>query len=295
MSNTYNLNLLTETSLEEALKQATGPIEFNMTNDYMFRAVLQSNKKVLRGLVCSLLHLKKEEVRNVEITNPIQLGKTIDSKDFILDIHILLNNNSLVNLEMQVQNFHNWPERSLSYLCRSFDNLNKGDNYIKVKPAVHIGILDFDPFPQYPEFYGSYRMLNEINHHLYSDKFTLRVLSLKHIELATDNDKLWEIDHWAHLFKVKTWEELKMLADKEPDFIELSKEMFKQHADETIRDQCRAREDAEARERATKRWIEELTLENEALTSEMEHYKKLLKEHNISINNNAKSGEMQGE
>lgn len=36
-----------------------------MTNDYMFRAVLQSDNKVLRGLICSLLHLAESEVSAV--------------------------------------------------------------------------------------------------------------------------------------------------------------------------------------------------------------------------------------
>ena len=31
------------------LQSATGNIPYNMTNDYMFRAVLQSNNKVLKG------------------------------------------------------------------------------------------------------------------------------------------------------------------------------------------------------------------------------------------------------
>ena len=62
--------------------EATGEIPYNMTNDYIFRAVLQKNEKVLRGLVASLLHLNPEEIQ-VEITNPIKLGSTIVNKDFL--------------------------------------------------------------------------------------------------------------------------------------------------------------------------------------------------------------------
>jgi len=35
------------------LEQATGEIRYNMTNDYMFRYILQKNKKVLKGLISS--------------------------------------------------------------------------------------------------------------------------------------------------------------------------------------------------------------------------------------------------
>ena len=35
-------------------KNATGNIPFNMTNDYMFRALLQSSKGTLKGIVCAV-------------------------------------------------------------------------------------------------------------------------------------------------------------------------------------------------------------------------------------------------
>ena len=68
------------TVIETTLHNAHGKIPYGMTNDYMFRAVLQSNNKVLRGLICSLLHLTEKEVFSVEITNPIILGESVESK-----------------------------------------------------------------------------------------------------------------------------------------------------------------------------------------------------------------------
>ena len=40
---------------------AIGVIRYKMTNDYMFRYILQKNEKVLKGLICSLLCLKPQE------------------------------------------------------------------------------------------------------------------------------------------------------------------------------------------------------------------------------------------
>ena len=67
----------------------------------------------------------------VQIINPIELGDDMDDKTFILDININLNNNTIINLEMQMQNERNWEERSLSYLCRSFDQLYAGQEYYR--------------------------------------------------------------------------------------------------------------------------------------------------------------------
>ena len=111
--------------VHESYEMASGPIAYNMTNDYMFRAILQKNEFVLRGLIGALLHLDQADIKSVEITNPIILGEQIDNKQFVLDINIVLNNNICLNLELQVINRTNWQDRSLSYLCRMFDQLRK--------------------------------------------------------------------------------------------------------------------------------------------------------------------------
>ncbi|MCM1388190.1 MAG: hypothetical protein NC231_12750, partial [Bacillus sp. (in: Bacteria)] len=51
----------------DLLKNAHGSLPYSMTNDYMFRAVFQTNNKALRGLICSLLHLHEEDIASVEI------------------------------------------------------------------------------------------------------------------------------------------------------------------------------------------------------------------------------------
>ena len=229
--------------------EATGPVRFNMTNDYMFRAVLQKNEKVLRGLICALLHLAPEEITSVEITNPIQLGKDIDAKECHLDIAVNLNNSAHLNLEMQVRNEGNWPERSLSYLCRSFDSLTKGQDYLDIPAVMHFSFLDFTLFPDEAEFYANYQMLNVKTHRKYSDKFSLFVIDLTQIHLATEEDKAYQLDYWAELFKATTWEDIKMLAEKNELFEEAADTIYMLSAEEDIRLRCEAREEYERMER----------------------------------------------
>ena len=244
-----------------------GPLTIPMTNDYLFRALLQQNNKVLKGLISSLLHLPLEEIASVEITNPIELGTAIDAKTFLLDIKVLLNNDTIINLEMQVINEHNWPERSLSYLCRSFDNLNKGEDYLMIKPIIQICFLDFTLFPSNPEFYATYQLLNVKNHIVYSDKLRLCVLDLTRIDLATKKDRHYQIDYWASLFKATTWEELVMLAEKNESIAEATETIYKLSQEEMIRLQCEAREDYYRRERTIQRQMHELQTTNEELTT----------------------------
>jgi len=254
-------------------------IQYNMTNDYMFRYILQKNKKVLLGLICALLHLKPEYILSVEIQNPIDLSKNIAGKDFVLDIKILLNNNQLINLEMQVKNEFNWADRSLTYLCRAFDQLQSGQEYEETLPVIHIGFTNFTLFPDAPEFYATYRMIN-IKHHsqVYSDKFTLSVVDLTQIDNATEDDKSSKIDYWARLFKAKTWEELQMLAQNDEYLQEAATSIRIANEAEIVREQCRAREDALRRERTLERDKNRLLAENASLQDEIALLRKQLAE-----------------
>ena len=124
-----------------------------------------------------------------------------------------------------------------------FDQLQRGEDYAESGCAIHIGILDFTLFEEVPEFYACYKMLNVKNHHVFNEKFVLNVLDLKRIDLATEEDRHYEIDCWARMFKAGTWEELRMIAEKNKYMSEAAMAMYELNADEIIRQQCMAREE----------------------------------------------------
>lgn len=106
----------------------------------------------------------------------------------------------------------------------------------------------FTPFPDCPEFYATHKLMNVKNHRIYSDKFILSMVDLTRIDLATDEYKAYQIDHWARLF--------------------------------------RARAHYEYVERTAERLTKEnavLAEENKVLSSENEALKKLLDKHGISF------------
>lgn len=241
-----------------SFETATGSIDYPFTNDYMFRAILQKDKQVLKALIAALLHLKKESIHDVAITNQIELGAAISDKDFILDIRVNLNNEQLIDLEMQMSYEYNWSERSISYAARSFDQLNSGEEYKEVLPVHSIGFLNFTLFEDQPEFFATYELRNKKTGHLYSSKFSIHVLDLTRIDLATAEDQNYEIDRWAKLFKAKTWEELRMIAKNNPDLLQASNDLYTVNADEIIRQQARARADAEFWERNKNAKIKQL-------------------------------------
>ena len=106
------------------------------------------------------------------------------------------------------------------------------------------------------------------NHQIYNDKLELRVLQLKRINEATDEDKSNKIDTWAKLFKATTWEEIMMLAQKDSVFASVAQELYKSNSDERIRQECEAREDYFRRLNYQNHRVEELENENISIKAE---------------------------
>ena len=213
---------------------------YGMRNDYMFKAVMQEAEDVLRNLVAALLGIEEEMIDSCEIQNPIELGKSVDAKDCVLDIKLILNNKATINIELQMEDEGNWPERSLLYWSRAFDSIKTGEDYILLKPTYHIGILNFTLFKEAPEFYSEYRLLNVKTHEAYTDKMIIRILDLTNIDLASKDEEY--LATWARVFKAKTMEELEQVAGS----MEVMKHMVVTLAnlseEEKIRQQCEARE-----------------------------------------------------
>ena len=222
---------------------ATGTIDYGFTNDYVFRKILQENNDVLKALICSILHMKPDGVE-VTVTNPISLGETFSAKDFILDVRVVLNDGRLIDLEMQMTNEYNWPDRSISYASRNFDQLKRGEYYIDAKPVHSIGFLNFTLFEDDPEFNALYQLLNVKTKRLYSEKFSIHVIDLSRIDLATEEDLHYGIDRWAKLFKTKTWEDLRMITKNNETMQKAADSLYQLNSDAVARQCAQSRADA---------------------------------------------------
>ena len=251
-------------------RKARGPVRISMTNDYLFKALMQRNERVLKALVCALLHLKTDEISKIELLNPIILGEYAEEKDIILDVNVCLNDEKVLDLELQVADEKNWTERSLYYACRNYTELVKGGNYRNAMPSIHIGLLDFTLFKEHEKFYATYKLLEEKEHYLYTDKLQIGVVDLTRIDLATPEDQEYNIDKWARLFKAKTWEDIRMVAAKNQMIDDAATTIYQLTADERIRQQCEAREDYLRRQRGIQQMLEEQKNQLEEQKSQLE-------------------------
>ncbi|MDD5852477.1 MAG: PD-(D/E)XK nuclease family transposase [Lachnospiraceae bacterium] len=145
-------------------------------------------------------------------------------------------------------------------------------------------IINMKLFSDSPEFYATYMMTNIKNQRIYSSKLRLSVLDLTHIDLATEEDRKYHIDYWASLFKATTWEEIKMLAQKDGMIKEATDTIIQLTRDEQIRQRCEARADYLRWQKIEENYKKELEEKNKQLESKSQQLEsqnqQLIKENN---------------
>ena len=86
------------------------------TNDFVFKKLFgeEKNVDILKDLIQSILPELK--IAKVVVNKDVSLErKLITDKLGILDVMATLNDNTKINIEMQVEDLHNTVERSIFY------------------------------------------------------------------------------------------------------------------------------------------------------------------------------------
>ncbi len=224
------------------LSELHGKLPYKLTNDYLFRAVFQTNKKVLKELLAAVLHLDSAEIRELDILNPILLGEAMNEKTCILDLFLLMNDHTRINIEMQVASTDYYMDRVLLYACRAYDNLERGENYQELKPVIHISLLADTPRTGEKKFYSENWVCDIRDGKIFSRNLGIIIVQLKENENADMPEIESGLDKWARLFLADTWEELQEMIKESEWMAETVYTLRNLTEDEKIRLECEARD-----------------------------------------------------
>ncbi len=104
-------------------------------------------------LVDFLEALLKVKIKTIKIGQEVDLGKLAkNEKTGRLDLQAVLNDNTMVDIEMQIKNRHNIVTRSVFYGAKQLSGMTeKGTDYGNIKKVILINILDYEflPFEEY--------------------------------------------------------------------------------------------------------------------------------------------------
>ena len=108
---TYRLNKLLKNSTIKKGRRYMQKLK--LTNDFIFKKVFgkKGNESILKDLLEAILKIKIEKI---EIQAEVELERElIDDKTGILDIEATIDDSTVIDIEMQMQNQYNMKERTL--------------------------------------------------------------------------------------------------------------------------------------------------------------------------------------
>lgn len=210
--------------------------------DFCFKELLY-DPVVRQGFLAAILGVNPETITETELL-PTHLRKEHkEDKLGILDVRVVLKDETQIDVEMQVTAFAMWPERSLFYLAKLYvEQLQEGEDYDKLKKCIHIGILNFELFPEEKDYYSRFHILEDNRKEKYTDKLEIHIFELPKLEKHQYPET--ELLNWMRFMNAEKKEEFMMLAEKD-EYIEKAYErLTKISADQQKRLEYEAREKA---------------------------------------------------
>ncbi len=123
----------------------------SLCNDLVFKVLFSSQLPLLTDLINAVLH-PAPPITVRRILNPTILPADLASKNIVLDILAEDANGQRLGIEMQLQRFLHWPQRNIYGVARTLaSQLQSGQDYRLLKPAIGISLLVHDLFDQHPD------------------------------------------------------------------------------------------------------------------------------------------------
>ncbi len=189
----------------------------DVKNDVAFRKIFGNEKKtkILISFLNAALKLEGDHlIKEVTIVNPYQFPRIAGEKASIIDVRAKDVKGRQFVVEMQIAETDGFDKRIQYYTCRDYSmQIDRGEEYPKLKPTYFIGILDFDYFES--EDYLSHHII--VNGTTYEHK--LKDIQFTFIELKKFTKEIHEleslIEKWV--FFIKHADELEVIPDNVDD------------------------------------------------------------------------------
>ena len=195
-----------------------------LTDDYIFKRVFafEGNESVLKDLLEAIL---RRNIKEVTIKNPEIIPYEKDEKRGLLDIKAETDDETVLDIEMQMEDKKNTEERGTLYAGNMITSqLQVGDDYKKLKKSIVIFITNYNFLKR-----NSYHSVGKVKFEEtlpeeyvdmgYEDeeKIASKYIEFHYIELKKykrkEPSKFTKLDQWMCVFTNREGE--MMLAEKE--------------------------------------------------------------------------------
>ena len=187
------------------------------------------NEIVRKAFLSDILGIPEEEIRTARLLNPFLRKRYKKQKLGILDILLELNDDTRINIEIQLKASSSWDRRQIFYLSKLFtSDLKVGENYSKLKRCIGISILDFN-LTDHPEYHSIYFLQDEKGNR-FSDVFEIHTIELKKKLMGNE-----AADDWIRLFNAESEEDLERIKTENAGLREAIREVKRMSLSERLR------------------------------------------------------------
>ena len=199
-------------------------LKYTFKNDTLFKMLFVKHPLLLKKLVAELLKIPFDSIEKFEIANPEMPPESLGDKFCRLDINMVVDGQR-VDLEIQVEDEGDYPERTLFYWAREYStSLGEGGKYSELPRTILISIVNFPMF-ECTEFHSEFRALEVTRHTELTDKMNLHYFELPKLPPPVNKNNRLEL--WLSLFKAETEEELKNIEALEVPEMEQAIEAYR--------------------------------------------------------------------
>ena len=169
--------------------------QLKVTNDYIFKKIFakKGNESILKDLLNSILQIK---IKSIEVIADANLERQLESNKLgILDLKAKVDEETIVNIEIQIINRYNMIERTLFYWSGLYYNvLQKGADYKEIKKVIAINILDYNEFDEGP-YHEIARLRREYLYKILTDKIEIHFIQIPKFKKQRKDMKT-KLDMW---------------------------------------------------------------------------------------------------
>ena len=179
-------------------------IGISPTVDFAFKLMLGSPEH--SGVTIHFLNAiltDQPKISHVEILNPF-LGKdSDDDKLSILDILATDEHGRLLNIEMQTSLPAGMSQRLAYYASSVYaGQLQEGNQYTELRPAISICVLTQAMFPQSAELHLDFRLREAASRLILTDDLQIHLLQLNNLRVTAENVyHALPAERWAYFFQ----------------------------------------------------------------------------------------------
>ena len=186
---------------------------YTFKSDVLFKMFFVKNPGLLKILIAALLDIPVKRIKNFRLINTEMPPEEIGKKFCRLDISMKVDNRR-INIEIQIEDEGNYPERIIFYFAKTFAAaLSSGDDYRNLPETIMISILGFKQFDS-PEVHSKFMVMEVNRHEILSTKQCYHFFELPKLPPAGSPDVATKKDMWLALLNAETEEELEQLTFK---------------------------------------------------------------------------------